>query len=103
MARDSEVALYAKFLFERNIGRVKSRVDQVVHKRQGFNLGDYTGKAPDFPKPDVLLYDITAILTSPEAFDRRLDIMEARRFLFTASFADRMGIPARTLTQYCGE
>ncbi|MDR2448189.1 MAG: adenine phosphoribosyltransferase [Treponema sp.] len=83
-------------------------MDQVVHKGQGFNLDRYIGKVPDFPKPGVLFYDITTILTSPEAFDHCFDSMveiyedqsieavaaiEARGFLFAAPFADRMGIP----------
>jgi adenine phosphoribosyltransferase len=108
MTHDSEVALYAKPLFEKDIERVKSWTDQVIHKGQGFNLDDYIGKVPDFPKPGILFYDITPILTSPEAFDHCLDSMvelyedqnieavaaiEARGFLFAAPFADRMGIP----------
>jgi adenine phosphoribosyltransferase len=108
MVHDSEVALYAKPLFEKDMEDVKSWTDQVIHKGQGFNLDDYIGKVPNFPKQGVLFYDITTILTSPAAFDHCLDRMvelyedksieavaaiEARGFLFAAPFADRMGIP----------
>jgi adenine phosphoribosyltransferase len=72
------------------------------------NLDDYINKIPDFPKKGVLFYDITSILTAPEAFsyciecmadiykDRGIDAIaaiEARGFLFAAPFAFRMGIP----------
>jgi adenine phosphoribosyltransferase len=73
-----------------------------------FNLDDYIRKVPDFPKKGVLFYDITSILTAPEAFqycvDRMAEIyktedinavaaIEARGFLFAAPFAFHMGIP----------
>jgi adenine phosphoribosyltransferase len=108
LVHDSEVALYAKPLFEKDIEYVKSWTEQVISKGQSFNLDDYIGKVPDFPKKGILFYDITTILTSPAAFDHCLDNMvelyedknieaiaaiEARGFLFAAPFADRMGIP----------
>ncbi|MDR2193033.1 MAG: adenine phosphoribosyltransferase [Treponema sp.] len=80
----------------------------VISKGRGFNLDDYIGKVPGFPKKGILFYDITTILTAPAAFDHCLDDMvelyknkgieaiaaiEARGFLFAAPFADRMGIP----------
>ena len=72
------------------------------------NLDDYIRKVPDFPKKGVLFYDITSILTSPEAFCYCVDSMsdiyrhkqidaiaaiEARGFLFAAPFAYSMKIP----------
>ena len=72
------------------------------------DLDKYIKKIPDFPKKGVLFYDITGILTSPEAFtycidcmidiykDRKIDAVaatEARGFLFSAPFAYRMGVP----------
>ena len=72
------------------------------------NLDDYIRKVPDFPKKGVLFYDITSILTSPEAFCYCIDTMaeiyrnkqidaiaaiEARGFLFAAPFAHAMKIP----------
>jgi len=59
-------------------------------------------RVPDFPKPGILFYDITSILTNPEAFahciakmhelydDEHFDAVaaiEARGFLFAAPFA----------------
>lgn len=72
------------------------------------NLDDYIRKVPDFPKPGVLFYDITSIITVPKAFrycidsmvelykDKQIDAIaaiEARGFLFAAPFADRLQIP----------
>ncbi|MDR2900729.1 MAG: adenine phosphoribosyltransferase [Treponema sp.] len=72
------------------------------------NLDDYIRKVPDFPKPGVLFYDITSIITIPKAFrycidsmvelykDQQIDAVaaiEARGFLFAAPFADRLQIP----------
>jgi adenine phosphoribosyltransferase len=72
------------------------------------NLDDYIRKVPDFPKPGVLFYDITSIITIPKAFrycidsmvelyqDKQLDAVaaiEARGFLFAAPLADRLQIP----------
>ena len=72
------------------------------------NLDDFVRKVPDFPKKGVLFYDITSILTSPEAFcycidsmveiyhDKQIDAVaaiEARGFLFAAPFAARTKVP----------
>jgi len=72
------------------------------------NLDKYIRKVPDFPKKGVLFYDITSILTSPEAFcycidsmaeiykDKNIDAIaaiEARGFLFAAPFAHCMKVP----------
>lgn len=74
----------------------------------GFNLDDAIRKVPDFPKPGILFYDITSVLTNPDAFRHCIDSMvriykgqhidavaaiESRGFLFAAPFADRLGIP----------
>ena len=73
-----------------------------------FNLDNYIRRIPDFPKKGILFYDITSILSSPEAFSYCIEAMidiysgqnieaaaaiEARGFLFAAPFAVRMGIP----------
>jgi adenine phosphoribosyltransferase len=73
-----------------------------------FNLDDYIRKVPDFPKKGILFYDITSILSKPEAFSYCIEAMvnvysgknidavaaiEARGFVFAAPFAIRMGIP----------
>ncbi|MBN2508749.1 MAG: adenine phosphoribosyltransferase [Spirochaetales bacterium] len=65
-------------------------------------------KVPDFPKPGILFYDITSILTNPEAFRfcieemkkryghtavDRVAAVEARGFLFAAPFAKELGKP----------
>lgn len=65
-------------------------------------------RVPDFPKPGILFYDITSVLTKPEAFkycidkmveiykDQKIDAVcgvESRGFIFASAFADRLGIP----------
>lgn len=65
-------------------------------------------RVPDFPRPGILFYDITSVLTQPEAFRhcirRMLDIyadahfdavaaIESRGFLFAAPFAQERGLP----------
>jgi len=72
------------------------------------NLDEYIRKVPDFPKRGILYYDITSILASPVAYtycidkmaelykERRIDAVaaiEARGFLFAASFAYKLKIP----------
>jgi len=72
------------------------------------NLDDYIGKVHDYPKKGILFYDITSILSAPEAFQYCIDSMisiyrdksidavaaiEARGFLFAAPFAISMKIP----------
>lgn len=74
----------------------------------GFNLDDAIRKVPDFPKPGILFYDITSVLSKPDAFHYCVDAMvklykgaeldavaaiESRGFLFAAPLADRLGIP----------
>jgi len=73
-----------------------------------FDLDRAIRKVPDFPKPGILFYDITSILTSPEAYSYCIDQMfkrygevtlsavaavESRGFLFAAPFAHRMHLP----------
>lgn len=73
-----------------------------------FNLDDSIRRVPDFPKPGILYYDITSILSNPKAFRYCVDAMvkmykgndldavaaiESRGFLFAAPFADRLGLP----------
>ena len=65
-------------------------------------------RVPDFPKPGILFYDITSVLTDPAAFRhcirRMLDVyadvrfdavaaVESRGFLFAAPFAQERGLP----------
>lgn len=74
----------------------------------GFDLDAAVRKVKDFPKPGILFYDITGILTKPEAFNHCIDRMlelyrdeelsavaaiEARGFLFAAPFASRRSLP----------
>ena len=74
----------------------------------GFNLDDAIRKIPDFPKPGILFYDITSVLTKPAAFnyvvqamvrmykDAKLDAIaavESRGFLFAAPLADHLQLP----------
>ena len=73
-----------------------------------FNLDDAIRKIPNYPKEGILFFDITSILTNPEAFrhciDRMVEIykgtdvgavagIESRGFIFAAPLADRLGIP----------
>lgn len=77
-------------------------------ENEGFNLDDAIRKVPDFPKPGILFYDITSVLTNPEAFgycirtmvglyrDRKIDAVaaiESRGFIFAAPLCDRLGLP----------
>lgn len=73
-----------------------------------FDLDNAIRKIPDFPKPGILFYDITSILTNTKAFnycvERALEIfknskldaiaaIESRGFLFAAPIALRRGLP----------
>ena len=73
-----------------------------------FNLDDAIRKVPDFPKKGILFYDITSVLTNPDAFrfcldsmvklykDEKLDAVaaiESRGFLFAAPLCDRLKLP----------
>ena len=75
---------------------------------KGFDLDDTIRKVPDFPKKGILFYDITSVLTNPDAFRFCVDSMvkiyknegldavaaiESRGFLFAAPFCDRLGLP----------
>ena len=75
---------------------------------EGFNLDDAIRKVPDFPKKGILFYDITSILTNPDAFrfcidsmaeiyeDEGLDAVaaiESRGFLFASPLCDRLSLP----------
>lgn len=65
-------------------------------------------RIPDFPTPGILFYDITGVLTKPEAFQICLNKMyerykevkidavagvESRGFVFAAPLAEKLGIP----------
>jgi len=73
-----------------------------------YDLDRAIRKVPDFPKPGILFYDITSILTDPKAFGYCVDqalafcehsaasavaAVEARGFLFAAPVAHRLEIP----------
>ena len=72
------------------------------------DLDNAIRKIPDFPKPGILFYDITSILTDPKAFDFCILSMlslyrdgsidgvaaiEARGFLFASPFARELKLP----------
>ncbi len=65
-------------------------------------------RVPDFPKPGILFYDITSILTDAAAFKAVLEEMyaiyrekdidaiaavESRGFIFGAPLAEKLGVP----------
>jgi adenine phosphoribosyltransferase len=73
-----------------------------------YDLDRAIRKVADFPKPGILFYDITSILTDPKAFGYCVDravafcrqsaaaavaAVEARGFLFAAPVARRLEIP----------
>lgn len=73
-----------------------------------FDLDAAIRKVPDYPKPGILFYDITSVMTNPEAFSYCLDTLEARYrgsglgsvaavesrgFLFGAPLARTLGLP----------
>jgi adenine phosphoribosyltransferase len=64
-------------------------------------------EVPDHPKPGILFYDITPVLSTPAAFSACIDLlcekyaeskldrivgMESRGFLFGCPMADRLGV-----------
>jgi adenine phosphoribosyltransferase len=73
-----------------------------------FDLDQAIRKIKDFPKPGILFYDITSVLTNPQAFTYCLDRMEeiygavpcdavaaieSRGFIFAAPYALRKKLP----------
>ena len=73
-----------------------------------YDLDAAIRKVPDFPKPGVLFYDVTSILTAPAAFAfcvqkaaefctrsavHAVAAVEARGFLFAAPVAHRLALP----------
>jgi adenine phosphoribosyltransferase len=73
-----------------------------------YDLDSAVRKIHDFPRQGILFYDITSILTNPEAFkftikemvrryiDAKIDAIacvEARGFVFAAPFAYELGLP----------
>lgn len=73
-----------------------------------FDLNSAVRRVPNFPKEGILFYDITGILTNPEAFkyviDRMVELykdkdfdsiacVESRGFLFGAPLAKELGLP----------
>lgn len=73
-----------------------------------FDLDKHIRKVPDFPKKGILFYDVTSLLTNPEAFDHIVTEMigrysdrgisgivaiESRGFLFAAPLALHLKVP----------
>ena len=73
-----------------------------------YDINGAIRKIKDFPKEGILFYDITSVLSNPEAFTYCIDVMEeryknsgvtkiaaveARGFVFAAPLADRMDLP----------
>ena len=73
-----------------------------------FDFDSVIRKVKDFPKPGILFYDITGLLSSAEAFNNAIDEMvklysnrdldaiygiEARGFIFGPPLALRLGLP----------
>ncbi len=73
-----------------------------------YDINGAIRKVKDFPKEGILFYDITSVLSNPEAFNYCLDIMEeryrkspvtkiaaveARGFIFASPLADRLNLP----------
>jgi adenine phosphoribosyltransferase len=71
------------------------------------NLRDYVRDIPDYPKKGIVFFDITPILSDPDAFRHTVDCLaekfkdcgatkivaaEARGFIFGAPLAYKMGI-----------
>ncbi len=70
-------------------------------------LKEYIREVPDFPKPGILFYDITTLLSNPVGFKKSIDILvdryknkgvdkivgiDARGFIFGAALAYKLGI-----------
>jgi adenine phosphoribosyltransferase len=75
---------------------------------ENYNLDSAIRKVGGFPKEGIVFYDITSILSNPQAFSYCIQEMvnryksyelngivaiEARGFLFAAPVAERLGIP----------
>ncbi len=73
-----------------------------------YNLDQAIRKVKNFPKEGIVFYDITSILSNPEAFSYCISYMvnqykgrsinaivavEARGFLFAAPVAEKLGVP----------
>ena len=73
-----------------------------------YDINGAIRKVKDFPKEGILFYDITSVLSNPEAFNYCLDFMEeryrkspvtkiaaveARGFIFASPLADRLNLP----------
>ncbi len=80
----------------------------MTEHEKDFDLDASIRKVPDFPKPGILFYDITSVLTNPDAFRYSIEeivrryrghqvdavaAIEARGFLFAAPVAERLGLP----------
>ena len=81
---------------------------EVLFMNNNFDIDSAIRKIKDFPKEGILFYDITSVLSNPEAFSYCLDLMEerykdssvnkiaaveARGFIFAAPLADRLKLP----------
>jgi adenine phosphoribosyltransferase len=76
--------------------------------QEKYDLDKAIRKIPDFPKKGILFYDITSILTNPEAFNYCIEKMtalykasginaiaaiESRGFIFASPLAVKLGLP----------
>ncbi len=72
------------------------------------DLKEVIRSVPDFPKPGILFYDITTLLSNPQAYRQAIDefekyarkrnadkiaAIESRGFIFGGALADRIKIP----------
>jgi len=91
-----------------NIDKIKSNFVKDWKMSDKYNLDKAIRKIEDFPKKGILFYDITSILSNPEAFSfcisemenlyRNRDIssivaVEARGFLFASPLSEKLGLP----------
>ena len=73
-----------------------------------YNLDSVIRKIKDFPKPDILFYDVTSIFLNPQAFqwiinkftslykDKKIDMLlavESRGFIIASPLAYKLSIP----------
>jgi adenine phosphoribosyltransferase len=83
-------------------------MSEIITQQEKDFLDSSIRRVPDFPRPGILFYDITSILTKPDAFKFCIDKMveyyketkidavagvESRGFVFAAPLAEKLGIP----------
>ena len=83
-------------------------MSDIITQQEKEFLDSSIRRVPDFPRPGILFYDITSILTKPDVFkfcidkmveyykDAKIDAVagvESRGFVFAAPLAEKLGIP----------